>query len=153
MDKISAEVRSRNMASIRSKNSKPELAVRSGLHQLGFRFRLHVRNLPGSPDIVLPRHRTVILVHGCFWHRHQGCKMAYTPKSRLDFWQEKFNRNMARDARAERQLKELGWQVMVVWECETLDMVKVLDRLSQSMRVLGTEAKAETSRDARICLR
>lgn len=107
------------MSRIRGSDTKPEVRVRSLLHRLGYRFRLHVRNLPGRPDIVLPKHRTVIFVHGCFWHRHEGCRYAYTPKSRVEFWQAKFDENVARDQRQRRELEALGWAVAVVWECET----------------------------------
>ena len=121
MDRISRERRSWNMSRIRSKNTEPELVVRSLLHQLGFRFRVHVRRLPGCPDIVLPRLKTVVLVHGCFWHRHQNCPFAYSPKTRKTFWQKKFDDNIKRDGRQLRALRELGWQVLVLWECQTKD--------------------------------
>lgn len=107
--------------------------MRSALHRMGYRFRLHVRNLPGSPDIVLPRYRTVILVHGCFWHRHKHCRFAYTPKSRTQFWQEKFRSNLARDRRTARALRTLGWRVLVVWECQTRDAMRLRERLSRSL--------------------
>ena len=113
--------RSANMARIKSKDTKPELAVRKALHKLGYRFRLHRRDLPGKPDVVLPRYRTVLLVHGCFWHRHPGCRFAYMPKSRVDFWRAKFDRNVARDNEVQAALRDLGWTVRVVWECETED--------------------------------
>ena len=102
---------------------------------MGFRFRVHRRDLPGTPDIVLPKYRTVVFVHGCFWHRHAGCKYAYTPKSRVDFWLRKFEENVARDRKARRQLKAVGWQVIVVWECQTRDHEKLRERL---LRFLGT---------------
>lgn len=105
------------MSGIRARNTKPELLVRRFLHAKGFRFRINVRSLPGSPDLVLPRWKTVIFVHGCFWHRHPGCVLAYTPKSRQAFWLEKFEKNVARDAAAISALKDTGWHVIVVWEC------------------------------------
>ena len=108
--------RSRIMAAIRGHDTTPELLVRSALHRHGLRFRLHARDLPGRPDIVLPRHRTVILVHGCFWHRH-GCTLSSEPSTRRRFWNEKFARNVARDARNARALRRLGWRVLTVWEC------------------------------------
>jgi len=120
-DKIDPARRSANMARIRGKDTAPELRVRSALHKLGFRFRLHRSDLPGTPDIVLPKYRTVILVHGCFWHRHPGCKYAYMPKSRVQFWQKKFADNVQRDQRALGNLDDAGWRTMVVWECETKD--------------------------------
>src|SRR5690349_16298349 len=98
-DIVDAATRSRMMSGIRGINTGPERLVRSFLHRAGLRFRLHARNLPGKPDIVLPKHHTVVLVHGCFWHRHRNCRYAYTPKSRLDFWQRKFESNVARDSR------------------------------------------------------
>lgn len=105
------------MSGIRARDTKPELLVRRFLHANGLRFRLNVRSLPGSPDLVLHRWKTVIFVHGCFWHRHPGCRLAYTPKSRQAFWLEKFEKNVARDAEAISALKVAGWQVIIVWEC------------------------------------
>ena len=116
------------MARIGPRDTKPELAVRRALHRMGYRFRLHRSDLPGKPDIVLPRHRTIFLIHGCFWHRHYGCRFAYMPKSRVQFWQRKFAGNLKRDRKVQKALKELGWKVEVVWECETRDPGK-LDRL------------------------
>lgn len=110
--------RSRRMGRIRSQDTKPEIALRRALHRLGLRFRLGGAGLPGRPDIVLPRHRTVVFVHGCFWHRHHDCKVASTPKSNIEFWTTKFARNVERDAEAVRELEGLGWRVFVVWECE-----------------------------------
>lgn len=114
--------RSAIMKRVGRENTKPELLVRSLLHALGLRFRLHKKDLPGSPDIVLARYRTVIFVHGCFWHRHINCKFATTPKTRQEFWIPKFEANVSRDARKEAQLRELGWKVLVVWECETRNL-------------------------------
>lgn len=119
MDKLSKEKRSWNMSRIKSKNTKPELKVRSLLHKLGYRFRLHRKDLPGKPDIVLPKYKAVILVNGCFWHRHPRCKKAYTPKENVDFWEEKFNKNISRDKKNLELLKKYGWDVFIVWECET----------------------------------
>ena len=129
MDTLSPSRRSWNMSQIKCRNTAPELKVRSALHRAGFRFRLHRRDLPGTPDIVLPRYRTVIFVHGCFWHRHEGCKFAYTPKSRTEFWEEKFSRNMERDRRKILQLQQAGWNVEIIWECETTDVVNLSRRL------------------------
>jgi len=117
MDRISKERRSWNMSRIRSKDTKPELLVRSLLHRNGFRFRLHRRDLPGTPDIVLPKYKTVIFVHGCFWHRHRGCRFAYQPRSNRGFWAMKFRHNVARDRGVRRRLRRLGWHVVVTWEC------------------------------------
>lgn len=121
--------RSAIMRRVGRANTKPELIVRSLLHSVGLRFRLHRKSLPGSPDIVLSKHRTAIFVHGCFWHRHPGCKYATTPKTRQEFWIPKFEGNVARDARKEAQLQELGWRVLIVWECETKDLVELDVRL------------------------
>jgi DNA mismatch endonuclease, patch repair protein len=117
VDKISQEKRSWNMSRIKGKDTKPELIVRSQLHKMGFRFRLHRKDLPGKPDIVLPKFKTVIFVHGCFWHRHKNCKYAYNPKSRKKFWKEKFEINIERDKCNQKQLSLLGWMTMVIWEC------------------------------------
>lgn len=119
VDRISKQHRSWNMSRIRSKDTAPEMRVRSFLHRHGYRFRLHDKNLPGSPDIVLKKHRTAIFVHGCYWHRHLGCKYAYTPKSRVEFWEKKFEQNVERDSVKERTLQDAGWNVLTVWECET----------------------------------
>lgn len=118
MDTLTSEKRSWNMSRIRGANTKPELAVRSMLHRMGYRFRISDKTLPGRPDIVLPKYRAVIFVHGCFWHRHQGCKYTYTPKSRLDFWEQKFKENVMRDKNNLSLLKKIGWLPIVVWECE-----------------------------------
>jgi len=118
VDFLSPSERSERMSRIRSSNTAPEVALRRAMHAIGFRFRLHSKGLPGKPDIVLPRHKTVIFVHGCFWHRHSGCKIATTPKTNTEFWVEKFDRNVVRDARTREQLEGLGWRVIVVWECE-----------------------------------
>lgn len=118
VDTLSRERRSWNMSRIRGKNTQPELTVRSALHRAGYRFRLHRKDLPGRPDIVLPKYRTVVFVHGCFWHRHRGCKFAYAPKSRVDFWNEKFRSNVERDRRNASELRRLAWRVITVWECQ-----------------------------------
>ena len=131
MDTLSKEKRSWNMSRIRGRDTGPELIVRSALHRLGFRFRLHRKDLPGKPDIVLPKWRTVILVHGCFWHRHEGCPFSYAPKSRKDFWNRKFQKNIIRDQRVQRQLRAMGWRVIVVWECQTRNLVTLGTRLKK----------------------
>lgn len=121
------------MASIRGKHSQPEVAVRRHLFRSGLRFRLHDRKLPGSPDIVLPRFKAVVLVHGCFWHRHPDCRYATNPQSRAEFWQAKFANNVARDTRQIAQLKALGWSVHVIWECEVNSLTR-LNQLVDSIR-------------------
>ena len=132
-DIVDAATRSRMMSGIRGKDTAPERTVRSFLHRAGLRFRIHCRDLPGTPDIVLPRFRAVVLVHGCFWHRHPACRYAYTPGSNLAFWNRKFEENVARDGRKEQTLRELGWRVFVVWECEVGDE-KRLGRLVREIR-------------------
>jgi DNA mismatch endonuclease (patch repair protein) len=131
MDRISREHRSWNMSRIKSRDTNPERTVRSILHRLGYRFRLHVSSLPGRPDIVLPKWRQVILVHGCFWHRHKGCTFAYTPKSRIRFWLKKFEDNVKRDAICASRLRRAGWHVAVVWECQTVDAGRLGARLQR----------------------
>lgn len=122
-DFLSPAERSDRMSRIRGKDTQPELALRKVLHKLGLRYRLHGA-LPGKPDLVFPRYRTVVFVHGCFWHRHAGCNIASTPKSNTSFWLEKFEKNIARDARVAAQLEKEGWRVLVVWECELASMAK-----------------------------
>ena len=117
-DIFSEEQRSYVMSRVGSKNTKPELIVRSYLHGLGFRFRIHEKSLPGRPDVVLPKHRCVVFVNGCFWHRHKGCLRASMPSTRVDFWQSKFERNIARDQKDLCLLKKAKWKVCLVWECE-----------------------------------
>lgn len=119
LDRISKSHRSWNMSRIRPSDTLPEVAVRSALHRIGYRFRLHVSSLPGRPDIVMPRLRLVIFVHGCYWHRHRNCRLAYSPKSNRAFWQAKFRENVRRDAAKSRELTRLGWHVAVIWECAT----------------------------------
>ena len=124
-----SEQRSRNMSAIKSKNTKPELAVRKVLHSMGYRFRLHGKGLPGSPDIVLPKYKTVIFVHGCFWHRHENCKYATTPKTRQEFWNKKFTTNIERDLEIQEKIKNLNWRSVVIWECETKNKENLRDKI------------------------
>jgi DNA mismatch endonuclease (patch repair protein) len=121
--------RSALMARIRSKGTQPELVVRRAIHAMGFRFRLHPRDLPGKPDVVLSRHNLVIFVHGCFWHQHPGCKLASRPKTRSDYWTPKLASNVARDKRHVRELEAAGWRVETVWECDTRDARRVQERI------------------------
>ena len=130
-DIVSPAARSRMMAGIRGKDTKPELVVRRFLHRRGFRFRLHAK-LPGKPDLVLPRYRTAIFVHGCFWHRHHGCRVCTTPKSNAEFWTEKFKANVERDKRVVQQLEELRWRVLTIWECSTSE--PELEKLAVTIR-------------------
>ncbi|WP_080757137.1 very short patch repair endonuclease [Ectopseudomonas khazarica] len=117
MDIVSKEVRSRMMAGIRGNNTAPEMKVRKLLHRHGFRFRLHPRELPGRPDVVLPRYRVCIFIHGCFWHRHPGCRFATHPRTREEFWRLKFDQNVKRDLRNRNELLQQGWRVFELWEC------------------------------------
>lgn len=125
------------MSGIRGKNTKPEMLVRSALHKMGYRFRLHKKDLPGKPDIVLPKYHTVVFVHGCFWHRHSGCKYTYTPKSRSDFWDEKFKKNIERDLTNREELQKAGWVVLTVWECETKNAYLLSNALETLMSFKG----------------
>lgn len=117
-DRITPEHRSWNMSRIKGKDTKIEVKVRSWLFSKGFRFRKNDRRYPGTPDIVLPKYKTVIFINGCFWHRHEGCRYATTPKTRTEFWQEKFDRNVANDRKHKEELETMGWRVITLWECE-----------------------------------
>mgnify|MGYP001581735291 CR=1 FL=1 len=118
-DVVDRATRSRMMSGIRSRDTKPEIVIRQYLHAAGFRFRLSPSNLPGKPDIVLAKYRTVVFVHGCFWHQHEGCKFLARPSSNRQFWADKLGANVARDKRVRKELRKLGWNVIVVWECQT----------------------------------
>lgn len=136
-DILSPAQRSERMSLIKCKNTQPELLLRKLLHRQGLRFRLHRSGLPGRPDLVFPRFKAVVFVHGCFWHHHQGCKMAGTPKSNTEFWVAKFDRNTARDAQVSAQLMQQGWRVFTTWECELSSARKaqaVAERLAIEIR-------------------
>ena len=128
-DLVSEEQRSYIMSRIGSKNTKPELLVRSYLHRRGFRFRIHGKELPGRPDLVFPKYRSVVFVHGCFWHRHKGCTRSTMPATRVEFWRSKFERNVARDRSNQAGLRELNWKVIVLWECEIATIAGREERL------------------------
>lgn len=138
-DTLTPEERSKRMSLIRSKDSSPEMKLRSLVHKMGFRYRLHVKDLPGTPDLVFPSRRAVIFMHGCFWHRHEGCKLARLPKSKLDFWKPKLEENRKRDIRNQNQLKELGWRVLVVWECEMSNHELVSEKVREFLQEKGEE--------------
>ncbi|RWP36328.1 MAG: DNA mismatch endonuclease Vsr [Mesorhizobium sp.] len=138
--------RSRIMRSVRQKDTSPEMKVRSALHAAGLRYRLHVKGLPGTPDLVFPRRKVVVFVHGCFWHRHPGCHLATTPKSRGAFWTEKFRRNRERDAAAAGALRSRGWAVVEVWECE----IKRNDYLEPLLQILRLAIDARMSQPHRL---
>ena len=129
-DVVDKETRSRMMSGIQGKNTKPELIIRSALHRDGFRFRIHVKNLPGKPDIVLKKFKAVIFIHGCFWHKH-NCRFFKWPKSRVDFWKEKLNKNADNDAKNIKKLADLQWRICIIWECalrganKDVDSVKI----------------------------
>lgn len=118
MDTVDEATRSMIMSRVGQRDTGPEMKLRRALHALGFRYRVNVKKLPGSPDLVFPKYKAVIFVHGCFWHRHEGCKYATTPKTRVEFWKTKFNANVERDRKNIEKLEKLGWRTMVVWECE-----------------------------------
>ena len=130
MDTVNKKKRSEIMSRVRSKDTKPEMRVRRLVYGLGYRYRLHRSDLPGKPDLVFFGRRKVIFVHGCFWHRHKGCKLARMPKSRIDFWEPKLTRNKERDDLTIQTLMDNGWEVLVIWECETLDT----ERLRETLR-------------------
>ena len=134
MDVHDRQTRSYNMSQIKAKNTKPEEIVRKFLFSQGFRYRKNDKRLPGTPDIVLPKYKTVIFVNGCFWHAHEGCKYASKPKSNVEFWEAKFARNKARDKRVKEQLESEGWHVVVIWECELKK-----DRIEQTRQRLHDE--------------
>jgi DNA mismatch endonuclease, patch repair protein len=131
MDKISPETRSRVMAAVRSKNTGPERAVRTLVFALGYRYRLHRNDLPGTPDLVFPGRKKVIFVNGCFWHFHQRCAGFRAPKSRVEFWEGKLTRNRQRDRVNQRALRKLGWKVMVIWECEIKELARLQRKISE----------------------
>jgi DNA mismatch endonuclease, patch repair protein len=132
--------RSALMSRVRGKNTTPELSVRRAAHRLGYRFRIHRRDLPGTPDLVFPGQRLALFVHGCFWHRHGGCRRCTTPKTRADFWQSKFGANIARDRRSAEALKAAGWRVETIWECEAAVEETLVARLN---RLLGEASRRD----------
>lgn len=138
-DVHSPATRSYNMSQIKGKNTKPELLVRQYLHARGLRYRLHDKSLPGKPDMVLPKHKTVVFVHGCFWHRHEGCRYFVVPKTRTDFWLNKIGRNVTNDERQQAELSAAGWNVLTVWECELKPAVRD-HTLSQLFSTIASQA-------------
>lgn len=133
MDIVSPKKRSIMMSKIRGRDTQPELRVRKTAHRLGLRFRLHRRDLPGTPDLSFPARRKVVFVNGCFWHSHSGCKFASRPKSNVEFWQKKLQANIDRDVRVTQELRALGWDVVVIWECETMDDDRLVDILNDRL--------------------
>ena len=130
-DHVDPETRSRIMQAVHSKDTKPELAVRRMVHSMGFRYRLHVNNLPGKPDLVFPSRGKIVFVHGCFWHRHRGCRFTTSPKTRAEYWEDKFCANVARDRSTVKTLKKMGWAVMTVWQCQLKNPVRLAGRLNE----------------------
>lgn len=131
MDTVTSQRRSEIMSRVRGQGTRPEMAVRRLVHGLGYRYRLHAKRLPGRPDLVFARHRKVIFVHGCFWHRHPGCRLSRTPKSRVEFWRAKLDGNRERDLLKQRELRTLGWESLVVWECELNDSESIAERVTR----------------------
>ncbi|MBT3750417.1 MAG: DNA mismatch endonuclease Vsr [Bacteroidetes bacterium] len=135
MDHLSKKQRSWNMSHIRGKNTSPEIMVRKYLHKCGYRFRLHAKSIPGKPDIVLKKYNLLIFVHGCFWHRHQECKFATTPKTNTLFWEQKFRTTVLRDRKVLNGLNRGEWKVLVIWECEVKDTSILSERLSEVLNI------------------
>ena len=149
MDIVNKPTRSRMMAGIRGKDTKPELALRKGLHALGFRYRLHSSRVIGKPDLIFPRYNAVVFVHGCFWHRHEGCQYATTPATRPDFWQAKFDSNLARDLKVREQLLNDGWRVAIVWECAlklTIDVETSVSKVKMWLKSSSESKSLEIGR-------
>ena len=142
--------RSALMARVRGKNTKPEMAVRQAVYGLGYRYRLHRRDLPGTPDLVFASQKKAIFVHGCFWHRHKGCRRTTTPKTRAKFWQSKFDANVDRDKRNIVALQSAGWKVLIVWECEAIDSASLRARLSVFLKKRSGVRKASRLRGKRL---
>lgn len=141
-DKLTPEKRSWNMSQIKGKDTKIEMEVRKYLFSKGYRFRKNDKRYPGKPDIVLPKYHVAIFVHGCFWHRHEGCKDATTPKTRTEFWLEKFDKNVKNDQIKQEKLRELGWKVIVIWECEIKkDLIKTMEWLEQEIKYHDIEGR------------
>ena len=132
-DNLSPEHRKKAMSSIRQKDTKPEKLVRSILHKSGFRFRKNVSSIVGKPDIVLPKYKTIIFVHGCFWHQHEDCRKAARPTSNIEFWNTKLDKNVSRDKQTIKELKSLGWKVLTVWTCEIKDKELLIEKLKNSL--------------------
>jgi DNA mismatch endonuclease (patch repair protein) len=131
VDHVDSAKRSLIMAAVHSKDTKPELVVRKIVYGLGYRYRLHSKKLPGKPDLVFAGKRKAIFVHGCFWHRHRGCRYATSPKTRIEFWQSKFQANVVRDKQTTEELKRLGWSVLTIWQCELKELKKLAERIDE----------------------
>lgn len=134
MDTVSKRKRSEVMGQVKSKDTTPEMLVRRLVHRMGYRYRLHRKDLPGKPDLVFPGRKKVIFVHGCFWHRHQGCSNTRTPKSRTNFWETKFQQNVERDRRVCDELQAMGWDFMIIWECQTKDETLIAEQVDAFLK-------------------
>lgn len=132
-DNLTPEQRKRTMSRVKQQDTKPEKIVRSLLHRLGFRFRKNVPSLIGKPDIVLPKYKTIIFVHGCFWHQHAGCRKSRRPTTNIEFWDEKLDKNIKRDIQTEAELKKLGWKILTVWDCEIKGKEILIEKLEKSL--------------------
>jgi len=143
VDVVDKATRSRMMSSIQGKNTKPELLVRKYLHSRGLRFRLHAKELPGKPDLIFPKYKVVVFVHGCFWHQHPRCKFAVVPASNVEFWEQKLGANRERDQRNKRMLKALGWRALTIWECQLDD--RLLSGLARKIIAKDKEINAEST--------
>jgi len=152
MDKLTPQRRSENMRRIKSKNSTPELALRTLIFKMGFRYRLHASQLPGKPDLVFPGRKKAIFLHGCFWHQHGPCPDSRLPKSRQDYWLPKLKRNQERDKDAQRKLRELGWNSLVIWECEMKDPTKIKKTVQKFLKEKGPETECATRRSRNTCV-
>jgi DNA mismatch endonuclease, patch repair protein len=143
-DVVDPATRSRMMAGIKGKNTKPELLVRRYLHGCGLRYRLHVRELPGKPDLVFPKYKTVVFVHGCFWHQHPRCKFAVMPASNVEFWKQKLGANRERDQRNKRKLRALGWRVLIAWECQLGEhhLLNLMEKIKAKAKGIHAESSA-----------
>jgi DNA mismatch endonuclease (patch repair protein) len=130
-DHVDPATRSRIMSAVHSKDTMPEVRVRKMLHSMGYRYRLHVAKLPGKPDIVFPSRHKIVFVHGCFWHRHRSCRYATTPKTRPEYWEEKFSANVTRDRATVRKLKQMGWTIATVWQCQLKNPERLAERLHE----------------------
>ena len=148
-DNRTAESRSALMARVRGRDTAPEIVVRKILHGLGYRFRLHRRDLPGTPDIVLPSRRRIIFVHGCFWHAH-GCSIGKPPKSHIAYWKRKFRQNRRRDMRNYRLLRKAGWGVLTIWQCEIKDVNQLSARLSSTLGLAGKNRSTKSRKQAKL---
>ena len=150
MDIMTPEKRSRLMARIKGRDTRPELVVRRTAHAMGFRFRLHRRDLPGRPDLVFPKLRLALFVHGCFWHMHEGCRHSRVPETNRDFWSEKLSGNASRDRRVQSQLEAAGWRVGIIWECQIAHETALRERLSALLKPTPPTTNSSSDNPSRL---